>query len=197
MNSHGLARLYDRLTPQERLPLLVAAGARGDVAERDRLLRSAPTVGFRIPDYYGWVEGLHMAAEQYLLTQLSTAGTYWQALMLLAEERGRPAGVQQRRQEARLGRIVKMLAYAFVAHADGWQQFCAELRIDPDAVLRDFPGYDLHRQTDQSARPSALTRQEATAMRRQQGSADAEVVTAEIVARRLHERLRQFSEWWS
>ena len=38
MNTNGLARLYDRLTPRERLPLIMAASARGDEMERERLV---------------------------------------------------------------------------------------------------------------------------------------------------------------
>ena len=34
MNTNGLAKLYDRLTPKERLPLILAASARGDEAEQ-------------------------------------------------------------------------------------------------------------------------------------------------------------------
>jgi hypothetical protein len=36
MDTKGLARLYSRLTPRERLPLLVAANGRSDQAEADQ-----------------------------------------------------------------------------------------------------------------------------------------------------------------
>jgi hypothetical protein len=42
MNLRPLAKLYDRLTPLERLPLLIAAGAHGDQVEQERLNASAP-----------------------------------------------------------------------------------------------------------------------------------------------------------
>ena len=41
MNTESLAKLYDRLTPFERVPLIAAAVSRGDEVERDRLVRSA------------------------------------------------------------------------------------------------------------------------------------------------------------
>ena len=51
MNTKGLAKLYDRLRAAERLPLLVAASARGDEAEAQRLRRSAPRAARLLPDY--------------------------------------------------------------------------------------------------------------------------------------------------
>lgn len=51
MNTDCLARCYGTLTPGERVPLLLAASARADAVEQDRLARSAPKHGFRLPDY--------------------------------------------------------------------------------------------------------------------------------------------------
>ena len=62
MNSKGLARHYGVLTPWERLPLILAASARGGEAERDRLGRSAPRQGYVLPDYHGLGEGLLLLA---------------------------------------------------------------------------------------------------------------------------------------
>jgi hypothetical protein len=48
MNTKGLARHYAILTPWERLPLILAASARGDEQERSRLATSAPRVGYQL-----------------------------------------------------------------------------------------------------------------------------------------------------
>ena len=47
MNTNGLARHYGSLTPEERLPLVLAATWRGDGPERARLLASAPRVAYQ------------------------------------------------------------------------------------------------------------------------------------------------------
>ena len=83
MNTNGLARRYEALTPWERLPLLVAASARGDEVERDRLARSAPQHDFRVPDYWGLCEGLEELATMYLLHQLELAALYGRVVGLL------------------------------------------------------------------------------------------------------------------
>jgi hypothetical protein len=58
MNTKVLAKLYDRLTPRERLPLILAASARNDEVEGQRLAQSAPRMALRLPDYHGLGEGL-------------------------------------------------------------------------------------------------------------------------------------------
>jgi hypothetical protein len=57
VNTNGLAKLYDRLTPHERLPLIVAAAAWGDDQERQRLMGSAPKKLYEVPDYQGLADG--------------------------------------------------------------------------------------------------------------------------------------------
>jgi hypothetical protein len=50
----GLARLYDRLSPDERLKLVVAAKARDDETEEDRLLRACPKQTYTMNDLAFW-----------------------------------------------------------------------------------------------------------------------------------------------
>lgn len=47
MNTNTLVRHYDRLTPWERVALVMAAVARGDETERQRLADTAPISGSR------------------------------------------------------------------------------------------------------------------------------------------------------
>jgi hypothetical protein len=51
MNSNGLAKRYDKLSPREPVPLLVAADACGDEAEFARLRSSAPREFLRVFDH--------------------------------------------------------------------------------------------------------------------------------------------------
>src|SRR6516165_10141249 len=113
MKTDCLARLYDRLTPRERLALIVAATARGDEADRARLVASGPTSLFRVPDYYGLAEGLRSLAVLHVARMLDLAARYWHASGLLAQE-----GDFRRRagQAERVGRLgaARMLAYLLV-----------------------------------------------------------------------------------
>src|SRR5437763_1971729 len=86
MNTNALAKHYGSLTPLERLPLLMAASVRGDEAEWQRLVMSAPKVTYRVPHQFGtgmalgevsnlhFMEALHLSAMLLgtLLSKLAT-----------------------------------------------------------------------------------------------------------------------------
>ena len=86
MNTNGLAKLYGHLTPRERLPLLVAAAARGDEAERSRLVNSAPATVFKLPDYHALGEALELLGLFHLAQLLDLATRYWHASGMLGQD---------------------------------------------------------------------------------------------------------------
>jgi hypothetical protein len=170
MNTDPLARHYEVLTPWERLPLLVAASARGDAVEEDRLARAAPTNGFRVPDYWGLAEGLDDLVKLYLLKQLDLAAFYWRFAGLLERHSWDHPSRQERQRDERRWQLLKLLAYRYVVRADGWRLLCAELHLDPEVLLKELPGYEAVQQMEQAARLIAFSAEEALAFLR----ADAE-----------------------
>jgi hypothetical protein len=173
MNIRHLTNLYDRLTPRERLPLVLAAGARGDEAEQERLSGSAPRARFEVPDYYNLAQALRKAGDFHLLTLLDLAASFWQwwGLWMLHGVRNESAeGIKKRQgpkarpekaRETRAGGIACYYAARFVAHVDGWQQFCSELHVDPEVQLNFMPGWDTITRTLEQARPLAFSPEEA------------------------------------
>jgi hypothetical protein len=176
MNTRGLAKLYDKLTAWERLQLLLAAMNRGDDAEVDRLTRTAPTRPFLVPHYYGLWEGLALVSAVHLLQQLERASRLACATAQLAGGRG--VEKEEPLQHLRLH------AFRLVHAADAWQLLSAELRIDPEAILRHLPGRDLVRGVEETARKVAFTPEEAA------GFLGAEVGTAEEEARGMLDFLK-------
>jgi hypothetical protein len=173
MNTKYLAKLYDQLTPRERLPLIMAAGARSDEAEQKRLCASAPKETYEVPNYYGLAKALKEAGYFHLLTLLDLAANFWQWWGLWASyvlrEPGETANKKSRRGqkkslqglERRAGGIVRYYASRFVAHVEGWKQFCSELQIDPEAQLNFMIGWETIRRTEESARNLAFTDEQA------------------------------------
>jgi hypothetical protein len=51
IDTKALARHYDTLTPEERFGLILAAGSRGDQAERDRLVNSGGRIAHSMQDH--------------------------------------------------------------------------------------------------------------------------------------------------
>jgi hypothetical protein len=197
MNTNGLARLYDKLTPRERLPLIVAAVDRGDDVEADRLSRSAPRLYFGLPDYHGLAEGLQLLVLFHLLHLQERAIHYWHCLALLEQDawlfgdgkKGRPV-------EDRVENVLRMWAYLFVVEADAWKQLAAELQIDPETLLRDIPCYDTLRQTEEAIRLTAFTEKEATEYLRQRGDQEARPLTVESTLAEMRAFLDSRVVWW-
>jgi hypothetical protein len=195
MTTDSLAKLYDRLTPRERLPLIVAATARGDEADRARLIGSAPTNTFRVPDYYGVAEGLRTLALLHVAEMLDLAARCWHASGLVAQEEGFKGRAGQAEQAQWLD-AERMLAYLFVVNADGWRCFCSELRVDGDLLLRELPGYETLARADEVVRIMAFTPEEATAWARQANGESAELLTSDAVVASMREFVDRQAEHW-
>jgi hypothetical protein len=183
MTTHSLDRLYEHLTPRERLPLIMAAHVRGDVAERKRLVASARTRTYEVPDYFPLARALGQAAHWHMLTLLDLAGHFWQwwGLWLSSARLQDPAeGVARRPgQRAATGRkkrriadadriepyrargITRYYASRFVAHVDGWKQFCVDFHADPQVQLKYLIGWGFVALTEEAARHLAFGAEEA------------------------------------
>jgi hypothetical protein len=123
MNSNALAKLYDRLTPYERLPLIVAASLRGDEAERDRLANSAPKLLYKVRDYYWLASELRSLMLVHLAQMLDLSSLYWRASGMLESI----ASVWGDKGEKRCGKILDLLrivAFRYCNEADAWRRFC-------------------------------------------------------------------------
>jgi hypothetical protein len=192
MNSNALAKLYDRLTPRERLPLIVAASGRGDEVERGRLVQTAPTVAYRLPDYHGLADALSDAALMHMLEVLHLVALFLHASA--SEERSVPPA--DREQDERWTRIVRLAAYLITARVDAWRRLCGELGIDPEVLLKDLPGYATVEGSEQAARALAFTAEEVAAFLRGGGGKEVRPVTAETYLAELREFLEGRERWW-
>lgn len=171
MTGNPVSRLYDSLTPRERLLLLIAAAMRGDDVEQQRLQTSAPKLNFELPDYYTHAEA--ELTNYHLLTLLDFGMHFWQwwGLWLTRGLRNQAAQAPSRDrrgnakaakvQENRAGCLVRYYAARFVAHVDGWKQFSTELHVDPAAPLDFMPGWENIVRTEHQMRELAFTPDEA------------------------------------
>ena len=173
MITNPAGRLYYYLTPRERLPLLIAAAKRDDAVEHSQLQFTAPKEKFESPDYFAHARAFGEAAHYHLLTLLDLGTHFWRwwGLWLIRGQRnqkvdGLPGNRGARAKtdkelERRAGCLVRYYAARFVAHVDGWKQFCSELHIDPAALLDFMIGWDNVVETESQARELAFTPEEA------------------------------------
>jgi hypothetical protein len=213
MNAKGLEKLYDRLTPRERLPLIVAASARDDVLELRRLTDSAPTITFRVNDYFGLGKVMTQVADLHVLTLLDLAANFWQwwGLWLAwpgtgeaGQRKGKARVKADEARQRQLGLMVRYHAYRFQVHVDAWKLFCSELTIDHDALLNFLPGWDTITRTEVRARELAFTRKdaamfllsEAVGPDGEEGGDAPQVETVEGLAKAWHALVEQEEKWW-
>ncbi len=193
MNTNSLARLFDRLKPGERLPLIIAAGLRDDAAERQRLMKAAPRIGLSLPDYFPLGAALQEVATFHVTGLLDLAARFWQAWGLW----GWSARAEQLKdREARSQGRARYHAYEFTTHVAAWVQFCADLQVEPEALVDCMPGYEIIRQTHERADDLAYDREAATVFLRLSGRETALPPTVESQVGALNTLYRKRAAWW-
>jgi hypothetical protein len=196
MNLNGLARNYHWLTPRERLSLIIAAADRGDDAEADRLARSASMVLHKLKDYHGLAEGLTRMALFHIIEQLQLVvmlAVFWGKSRRPDETSNRQEGGDE---EIPWLSLAQGAAYTLVVEADAWKVICDELRIEPEAQLRDLPGYDLVKPHVEAARGIAFTQEQATATLRALRGDAAQARTLESAVGAMRSVFDFWANWW-
>src|SRR4051812_18794409 len=107
MNTNGLAKQYDKLTPWERVPMMVAASCRGDAAEAERLARSSPTSLFRGADYRGLSERIGALAGLETTLQPNLARRFWPASGSFRRLAEIPKKEEDKRNQSHLWQIMR------------------------------------------------------------------------------------------
>ena len=77
MNTDRLAKHYASLTPAERLSLIMAASARGDEQEWDRLGATAPRLGWQLPHHFGLAMAFLEVCATHRMELLNLATLYF------------------------------------------------------------------------------------------------------------------------
>jgi hypothetical protein len=126
MKSNGkLQKHYDKLTPRERLALILGAIERGDETERAALVDTAPHWTYRLPHHQNLYDVLQLLALSHLVNQLQRALTI-STLAHVGENDNMPY------------RGACIAAYVFCVQADTWRAFCDELGIGENAIIAEF-----------------------------------------------------------
>jgi hypothetical protein len=214
MNTKALARHYDSLTPRERLPLILAAAARGDEEERLRLTMSAPRVSYTLSHHWGLGEALIEVGHWHFMHLLALAATYFEgwALFRSPSPAGPDDGQDDEGEDAPDGEdelnddeqdeserafaLNMAMGYLFRVNFDGWVLFCREQHLEPDVLWTGLPGWGIIKRAEQCSQRAAFVA-EGAARWYEEGTGKAEPApTAEDVAANLRAHLKVRVEWW-
>jgi hypothetical protein len=189
MTTAPLAKAYAHLTAAERLPLVVAASARGDDVEYHRLMASAPLETYHVPHHFGRAMAFREVADMHHMELLALAGQYLQCMGL--------ADAQDDEHSTRFLDCGLLYGYLLNAHVAGWRAFCAGLHIDPEPIRDCLPGRDLLDQVAGLAGSAAFDADGARAYLRRKFKADPDtLLTADRVAGGLRATFQARAEWW-
>lgn len=185
MTDRGLPKLYDRLTLWERLPLLIAAEARHDQVEHDRLFDSSPVKAWRFPEHFLASEALNVIALCHLVDLLEAAATYFFALF-------QRFGLEPN-TERDWALEADLSAFTFQATAGAFRTFSGELGVDPAALVGlNYQGWFANycaKHMPACAPPEGELRDRL----RQAGRDDQDLLSEEALAKVLRELLRDMT----
>jgi hypothetical protein len=149
MNTAGLAKHYQTLSPRERLTLILAAAARGDEEERSGLVKSAPRLAYEVQDHFGLARAFFGASAGHLLRLLDLAVRYIALPGAAVSGKGKE-GDQMQDAAFLLGHLIQV-------HLAGWRQFCDEHQFDPQVFWSRLPGCDTIKLVEETAEGASFT----------------------------------------
>jgi hypothetical protein len=168
MNMNALSRNYASLTPDERFRLILAAGGRGDEAERDRLVRAGGRLTVSFQDHAPFAQAFDDLSGLTYMELLDAAACYLEAFDFaddaveaemrcdrLDDEDAAESDETAERPEAKQvddeseALTTSDLAWGLVLAAgfmlktkvDGWKLFCERLNVRPFATWSIYPGF--------------------------------------------------------
>jgi hypothetical protein len=186
ISTKQLTKHYDKLTARERFSLIVAAGVRGDEAERERLARSAPKQTFSVPNHRGYAEGFADVGNLYVALQLETGIWMWRVLAVI--DTGK-------KENPRLQQCLAMFANRFLVLKRAWHLLCEEYGVDGDAVLSVHPTWNTARELAELAETFAFSPGEAAVWVSERDE-EATLVTAEQIYEGLKVAVEERVTWW-
>jgi hypothetical protein len=167
MNTNPLARHDGSLTREERFRLIVAAAARGDQAERQRLVNAGRRITLSMPDHAPLGHAFHELALLVFIELLEEAARYLEALdhaddaeeAFGEEDEGEgsppedepdvtdetePAGDDAGNRPVWQRSLDLALAAGFMLRtkADAWKLFCERMSVPPFVGWEGLPGFD-------------------------------------------------------
>ena len=154
MNLNSVTKLYVHLKPEERVPLIIAAQARGDAAELERLIESAPRLSCSVADFSDLEQHFLFLSLVARIELLDLAARMQDALAAgesLFDMQGDEFDEQLDADAEQWHRVAKAIGFLFKVRLAGWRLFCEQLLIDADGYWSGLSGTEVLTRAEQRA----------------------------------------------
>ena len=151
MNANAIAKHYDKLTPEERFCLGMAAHARGDDVEFARLRDSCRSITVRILDWNPLKSAFDELALRVFIELQEWVADHFQKITLIdtdelgiwdSDENGLPLHPVARHLKLPTHCLsTRSSGFILKTKADGWKLFCERLNIEPLTFWEKLPGF--------------------------------------------------------
>jgi hypothetical protein len=175
------------LTAKERFPLLLAAVARSDEVEMERIRNASRNVTILVPDIFGLAVAFKAVLIHHRLERVELAGLYLEALARVdaAWEQMPKEGWEQR--VAKRSGFARFLGYLVKINEAGLKLFCDRLGLDPSGAERLLHGDKILGLAATSLESDSFTEHDALAYCQQNDPSVTKIKTAESIAEDLRE----------
>jgi len=146
--------LYGLLSPEERFRLILAAGDRGDMVERDRLVAAGGRIELSFKEHAPWSLAFQELALSVFMEFVEYASEQRQYLDWLDQVGQPPSGdvddqgeeddseFPEDKQREWLWDMALAQGFILKTSAAGWRMFCEQLNLPPYAVWKLLPGFE-------------------------------------------------------
>ncbi|MBN9518503.1 hypothetical protein J0H58_08290 [bacterium] len=189
MTADRLARHYPALQPDERLALMLAAAARGDDLDHERLVAAAPRVTFTTLHTFPRALAFREVLDRFRAERLALAARYFHARSLAADAAGRV--------RERFDGVARVYGYLLLAYRDGWARFCDEHLLPTGGLDEHLVGGDVLVAAEGEAEEEAATGAAVEGFFWRAGeTAPGPLRTAASIAAELSETFAARLAWW-
>ncbi|QDU21279.1 hypothetical protein [Urbifossiella limnaea] len=188
MTADRLARRYAVLRPDERLALMLAASGRGDDAEHERLVATAPRVPVVVPDTFPRYMAFREVLDRHRAERFELTARFFQTKRLEEDYDEGPGG--------RMGNVARAFGYLLLAARDGWTTFSERAMLPCGGLEVALVGGDVLRIAEDEAERDEVTADEVAGIIAARGGPVGQVRTASSVAEELGEVFAARLGWW-
>ncbi len=178
MTADRLARRYDVHRPDDILALMLAAGARGDDVEHERLVATAPRLPVVVPDTFpGGFMAFQEVLDRHRAERLELAARFFHTKRLAEDYDEGPGG--------RMESVARADGYLLLTARDGWAGFCDQDMLPCGGLEAALVDGDALRMAEHEAEGDTVTAEEIAGMIAARGGPKGSVKTAAFVAEEL------------